>query len=278
MPNPNDPRRRFIARLDDIKLGPPKEPRYVDLRKEAADRHQAALTEQFESRCQGWEEQPQTFATPEAIVAFIREKITAGRPEEAACLLYHLGKARVLREGILKGVSLSGVGLPNLLLLDADLRQADLAAVNLERGVFINPNFGEANLSGVNLAEAVVRSGQFRKSYLDRVNLRLGWIEGDLSETSMEQADLSGAIVTGSLVGASLRGANLENCWLCYSDVRGVDFTGANLKGMVHSVVHLDETTLLPDGTPHKSLTDDFSRFTDAGRRDFWSPDSAAFE
>jgi uncharacterized protein YjbI with pentapeptide repeats len=113
-------------------------------------------------------------------------------------------------------------------------------------------------LAGVDLSGANLWFADLHKANLRGANLQKAALEGaNLKGAKLEYANLQGA----ELVGANLQGAELN-----YANLRGAELAGANL-----SLVKLDKSTTLPDGTRWSSDSD-LSRFTDAEHPEFWRP------
>lgn len=84
----------------------------------------------------------------------------------------------------------------------------------------------------------------------------------NLQEAELEGFDLEGTI----LVFANLRQAHLNG-----ANLSGTHLFGADLRDAVLHQTHMDERTLLPDGS-HWSPVTDMRRFTDSNHPDFWEP------
>lgn len=84
----------------------------------------------------------------------------------------------------------------------------------------------------------------------------------NLQEASLEGFDLEGTV----LVFANLRQAHLNG-----ANLSGAHLFGADLRDAVLNQIHMDERTLLPDGS-HWSPNTNMHRFTDSNHPDFWEP------
>jgi hypothetical protein len=84
----------------------------------------------------------------------------------------------------------------------------------------------------------------------------------NLQEASLEGFDLEGTI----LVFANLRQAHLNG-----ANLSGAHLFGADLRDAVLNQTHMDERTLLPDGS-HWTPDTDMNCFTDSNHPDFWEP------
>jgi hypothetical protein len=88
-----------------------------------------------------------------------------------------------------------------------------------------------------------------------------------LAMANLQAAELEGFDLEGTiLILANLRGAHLNG-----ANLNGAHLFGADLRDAVLNQTHMDERTLLPDGS-HWTPDTDLRRFTDSNHPDFWEP------
>ena len=156
-----------------------------------------------------------------------------------------------------RSADLSRVDFKNVNLSDFDLSKANLSKADLTGANICKTNLSEANLNGANMSDtyiyfskfngASLNKAHFQKAYLDHVSFagsllhtsldnanfsKAQFHHVDLSRTTLEETDLSGAWFSDTtnfsesvFFGASLRGARLTNAHL-----NEVDFTKADLR------------------------------------------------
>ena len=135
-------------------------------------------------------------------------------------------------KGILQGLNLGHPHLEGAFLYGANLTGSNLAFANMK-----GANLGVANMKGASLSHAHLERSFLTGTHLEGANLNWTYLEGaDLTEAHLEGADL---------MGAHLEGANLFGAYL----------QGAKIKRN-HTKAHMDEATILPDGSHWTPATD----------------------
>jgi len=139
-------------------------------------------------------------------------------------------------------------------LYDGSLRGADLTQAHLSG----------APLEGANLQGTDLWNANFHGACLTEANLQGAHLwNADLQEARLMRANLQRAHLRGANVqGANLVEANLQGAYLRGTRLHGAILEGANLQEASLEKAALDETTILPDGTPWTPATD-MARFTD---------------
>lgn len=146
-------------------------------------------------------------------------------------------------------------------LTDGSLQECDLRIANLEEA-----KLWKADLQGVNLQWAKLKKANLNGSILVGANLT----QANLQAARCGGADLRGAnlfeakLYRVNFNGAYLREANLTGAHLEGARLDGADLRNANLEG-----AHLDDLTVLPDGSPW-SAEADLGRFTDPDHPNCW--------
>ena len=131
-----------------------------------------------------------------------------------------------LRDAILVGAQLEGGSLPRVRMQHADLEMAQLQNANLQRAELHRASLRGAQLQGADLSEAALHEAHLPGAQLQGAILRAAQLQGaDLSDANLQGADLSAA----HLEGASLRGAQLRGALLRDAFIAGADFEDADL-------------------------------------------------
>ena len=125
----------------------------------------------------------------------------------------------------LSNKDLSALYLPNRVLFDAVMTNANLAKAtllfsDLRHVAASHANFTGTDLSGANLSDATLTSADLTGA--------------DLTDAGLRNADLTQATLTGArLVRADLRGADLSGARLHQADLTGANLTGVTCEGTV---------------------------------------------
>ena len=124
-----------------------------------------------------------------------------------------------LREGVKRGVDFSGAYLPDVDLVNADLKRIDLHGAYLVRANMVGANLGWANLENANLRGARLVGANLRSANLS--NTKLGGV-------NMRGADLRDAKLEGyDLRGVNLKGADIDSADLGeFGKLKGVLIIG----------------------------------------------------
>ncbi|MEW5857059.1 MAG: pentapeptide repeat-containing protein [Cyanobacteriota bacterium] len=138
----------------------------------------------------------------------------------------------------LRGVSLPGADLQEVILWCPDLSGANLRGTNLVATSLVNAflekaDLTEANLTRANLSDAQLQTATFIGAVLEAVDLRRANLTGaDLRHTCLKKANLQCA----NLSGVDLTDADLTHADLTSAYLRGANLTKTNL-----SSANLDE-------------------------------------
>jgi len=143
-------------------------------------------------------------------------------------------------DGLLKGQKFEG----------ANLRGANLQWANLEGASFYEVNLVESKLNGANMADVGMYDTSLRRADLTETNLSGATyhFNCDFTDATLEHTSMGHSIMRG--------GVEFEGAYMSWVYLEGADMVGANLRGARFSGTHLDETTILPDGTNWKRGTD----------------------
>jgi uncharacterized protein YjbI with pentapeptide repeats len=130
-------------------------------------------------------------------------------------------------------------------------RQLDLTGLNLSKFKLAHLDFQEtifdqASLSGASLESANLRQASFKGARLDRALL----LAPKLAGVSFENASLTGCKLRAltKLETVNFHGADLSKSDLWYTDLRGVDLSGAKLDQISFGHNKFDERTRFPPG------------------------------
>ncbi len=130
---------------------------------------------------------------------------------------------------ILKGATMGGAELPEMSMIDADLRDIDFRGANLQ-GVLLD----KAKLQGVDLRGADLQAASLKGAELQGADLRGANLQG----SNLNKANLQGASLDHvKLQGADLAGAKLQGAVFKNAQLRGVNWTGAKLDGVYFSEI-----------------------------------------
>lgn len=207
-------------------------------------------------------------ATLSELQAQLEEAITDNRESIPALLTQIIQSGFHGCDGLLRGLDLRHLNLwmdfCGADMADSDfsysyLYESTLDDCNLENTLFEKANLGSATLWNVHLQKAI----------LNYCNAHRVSISGSCRSASFQYADLRASNLGGDLRECNFLGANLMNAWIGFADLRGVTFRKATLLGVILKEVVCDETTILPDGTFLRTLSD-FQRFIDANHPEFW--------
>ena len=161
----------------------------------------------------------------------------------------------------LQGAKLEGADLRKSTLIGANLRDADLMFAKLQKAKLNGANLQNADCHGAKMSEVRLRGARLDEADLTWACL----VQARLQGAHLQCADLHTAKLSGaSLMGADFAGADLtsteslreaeyhkeaswENAKLSYVDLRGVDFSEANMKGADLECADLEGVIL--DGT-----------------------------
>jgi uncharacterized protein YjbI with pentapeptide repeats len=146
-------------------------------------------------------------------------------------------------------------------LTDGSLQGADLRIAHLEEA-----KLWKADLQGVNLQWAKLKKANLNGSILVGANL----MQANLQAARLGGADLRGAnLFEARLYRVNFNGAYLREANLAGAHLEGARLEGADLRGALLENAHLDELTVLPDGS-HWTPDVDMCRFTDPQHPNFW--------
>jgi uncharacterized protein YjbI with pentapeptide repeats len=174
----------------------------------------------------------------------------------------------------LQGRSLRQARMTKVILLGADLRQAQLQGAHLWQAQLQGANFEHAHLQGADLSAAQFQGADFRYAQLQGADFRYAQLEGaDLGAARLQGANLWKAQLQGAnfehaqlrganLWDAQLQGANLEQAQLQGASLLGAQLQGANFRGARLYSVGVPENTELIDarGVIWEPLPEDESR------------------
>jgi uncharacterized protein YjbI with pentapeptide repeats len=133
---------------------------------------------------------------------------------------------------ILKGATMGGAELPEMSMIDADLRDIDFRGANLQ-GVLLD----KAKLQGVDLRGADLQAASLQEAELQGADLRGANLQG----SNLNKANLQGASLDYvKLQGADLAGTELQGAVFKNAQLQGVDWTGANLDDVYFSEISMD--------------------------------------
>ena len=178
----------------------------------------------------------------------------------------------ILREINLKGALMMGANLDGANLAGANLCGADLRGSRLTRTALSNASMKETELGGADLRWCLLnRADLTRASFLWRqdnkpsIAANLSWAmmyETNLENTFMPYAQMLGVDMTGAkLLGTTFRNANLFAARLFGSTIEDVDIRGANLdfvslrSAKINKLNIADAASslgiIMPDGSRH---------------------------
>lgn len=181
----------------------------------------------------------------------------------------------MLDKGVFRGQRIVNVKANDLSAASAKFQAATLSDVEALKGILVDADFSSARLLNVGFADPYraarpgtydfdARRVSFRGASLENVILGGDFSQGDFSNISGRQLDLSGSfgeanfdnavldqveITKSDLRGASMKGMRLKNSRFSSVDLRGVDFTGTVIEGKTEwNDVEHDASTLWPNG------------------------------
>lgn len=146
-------------------------------------------------------------------------------------------------------------------LTDGSLQETDLRIANLEEA-----KLWKADLQGVNLQWAKLKKANLNGSILVGANLT----QANLQAARCGGADLRAAnLFEAKLYRVNFNGAYLREANLSGAHLEGARLEGADLRNANFEDAHLDELTILPDGSPWSQDTD-LGRFTNPDHPNAW--------
>lgn len=205
-----------------------------------------------------------------------------------------------LQDGMLHGLDLSRASLENLNLMHSNLQQASfdgadmrgtrlhyaqlqnakMRRTKLQGAMLYEVNLEGADLSDAQLDDAIVTGTNFEGAKLRTTNLT----KAEMSNTNLKNATLANAKMQGAklnladlqdanLFSADLRNARLNGANLCGAKLKFAQLEGAQIAPSRFGLARLDETTILPDGTPYNPELglQQLERFTNRDHSDFWT-------
>ncbi len=148
-------------------------------------------------------------------VIFIAEQMNGGQATVQALETLNCSGFTVF----CRPISLAGIELQELILLQLNLHKADLREANLSETVLHEADLSEAQLFKADLSGTYLLGANLSKANMTNTILH---------ETYMPQTNLSGAYLLADLLGADLHGANLSGANLSgASNLHSADLRGA---------------------------------------------------
>lgn len=151
----------------------------------------------------------------------------------------------------LTNITLRGLDLSGINLIEANLKGADLTGANLENADLSGALLDDANLQGANLAGAVFIGANLSRADLRNANLEQTDFTGailnnaNLTRSDLTNVALRGATFTGAaLVEVNMTGANLSGSILTHADLTGANLAGVNFAGASLSAATLSGAVL----------------------------------
>jgi uncharacterized protein YjbI with pentapeptide repeats len=127
----------------------------------------------------------------------------------------------------------------DIVLTQANLREADLTNADLSRAILRSADLRYANLANADLRGANLDSAKLRDATLEDANLDNACLDdAELLDANLEGVNLSNA----QLIFADLRGARLCKANLDGADLRWADLTGTNLRDVYWGNANLEYT------------------------------------
>ncbi|MGJ3252941.1 MAG: pentapeptide repeat-containing protein [Elainellaceae cyanobacterium] len=157
-----------------------------------------------------------------------------------------------LEQTMLRWANLTQVNLSQANLTNADFRGANLRLANLSRADLSNAELSGQDRNGVILIGADLKDANFNRANLSQANLsRADLSRANLSEANLTNVDLNRAC----LHGVDLRGTTLIGTILRDTDLRRANLIGVDLSGMDLSGVDLSEANLIRTNLNGANLT-----------------------
>ncbi|MCA9828707.1 MAG: pentapeptide repeat-containing protein [Nitrosopumilus sp.] len=158
-----------------------------------------------------------------------------------------LSRIQVSLEGAdLHGVDLREVNLERVHIEHANLKDADLQGIVLDYRNIQYTNLQGANLSNAHISDAYLYGVNLQDADLTGANMKNTHVnDSNMNYANLQDADLRGVnFQDASLIGTNFQGAILQGALMAETDLRKINFDGANMQFVNLEYANLHESSL----------------------------------